>query len=39
MVDNDVVKKNVHDKLVAKFNATVTSGFVSKCNIALINKV
>ena len=29
VVDNDVVKKAVYDKLVAKINAIDTSGFVT----------
>ena len=30
VVDNDVVKKTMYDKLVTKVNAIVTSGFVLK---------
>ena len=37
VVNNDVVKRTVYDKLVAKVNAIDTNEFVSKFNVTMIN--
>ena len=38
VVQNDVVKKTVYDKLVAKVNSIDTSGFVLKLSMIEINQ-
>ena len=37
VVNNDVVKRNVYDKLVTKVNAIDTNEFVLKFNVTMIN--
>ena len=38
VVNNDVVKRTVYDKLVAKVNAIDTNEFVSKFNVTMLKK-